>query len=97
MEFMQVFNDILMNLNQIKNLKEDFNKNGYLAICPLFDKDKITEINKEIDRYIKICVPKMPEHQVYYEDKSDPGSLDDTSLLPSLVVILSFSPSTTIS
>ncbi len=64
-----------MNLNQINNLKNDFKKNGYLAICPLFDKDKITEINKEIDRYIKVCVPKMPQHQVYYEDKSDPSSL----------------------
>ena len=28
-------------------------------------------INKEVDRYIKECVPKMKEGEVYYVDKTN--------------------------
>ena len=66
---------IFSNSNYINELKESFNKNGFLCISPLFSKDEIKEINTEVNRYIKECVTKMPSHQVYYEKKSDPLSL----------------------
>jgi len=53
----------------------EFNRDGYVAAKPLFGADKMSEINSEIARYIRDVVPKMPETQVYYEDKNDKSSL----------------------
>ena len=53
----------------------DFKRDGYVAISPLFDKNKITEINGELSRFINDVVPGMPATQVYYEDKNDKKSL----------------------
>lgn len=51
-------------------LKQDFDRDGYIAIRPLFDATQMAEINRELDRYLKDVVPKMSPTEVYYEDKS---------------------------
>ncbi|WDR02605.1 phytanoyl-CoA dioxygenase family protein [Devosia algicola] len=55
--------------------KADFDRDGYITRQPLFDATKMTEISSELDRYIAQCVPKMPDTEVYFEDRSDRSSL----------------------
>lgn len=52
-------------------LKQDFDRDGYIAFRPLFDADRMAEINRELDRFLVECVPKMSETEVYYEDKAN--------------------------
>ena len=51
-------------------LKQDFDRDGFIAIRPLFDAAQMAEINRELDRYLRDVVPKMSPTEVYYEDKS---------------------------
>ncbi len=57
------------------NYQKDFERDGYIAIKPLFDADKIAEINSELARFIKTVVPTMPDSHVYYEDINNKSSL----------------------
>ncbi|MEM7443239.1 MAG: phytanoyl-CoA dioxygenase family protein [Pseudomonadota bacterium] len=61
-----------INLHSIKG---EFDRDGYVAIRPLFDPDKMAEINRELERYIADIVPTMPDREVYYEDRSDRTTL----------------------
>lgn len=56
-------------------LKQDFDRDGYVAIRPLFDTERIAELNRELDRFIAECVPNMPATDVFYEDKADKKTL----------------------
>jgi hypothetical protein len=56
-------------------LRTRFERDGYVAICPLFDGGMILELRTEVARYIRDVVPTMPDARVYYEDKSDQSSL----------------------
>ena len=58
-----------------KNLKQKFDEDGYLAIYSFFEDNKIEEIKNEIDRYISEIVPSLPNHHVFYEDKSDKSTI----------------------
>ncbi len=60
---------------KLDGMKQEFDRNGYVAVLPLFDADKMAEINRELDRYIEECVPGMPSAEVYYEDKNDLSTL----------------------
>ncbi|NOZ33507.1 MAG: phytanoyl-CoA dioxygenase family protein [Alphaproteobacteria bacterium] len=55
--------------------RKDFDRDGYIAIQPLFDAEKMKEINAELDRFIGECVPRMSRAEVYYEDINDPDSI----------------------
>jgi phytanoyl-CoA hydroxylase len=52
-------------------LKAGFDRDGFIAIRPLFDAARMAEINRELDRYLSECVPQMAPTEVYYEDKAD--------------------------
>lgn len=67
--------NIQINIPSNTQLLNDFKRDGYVAAKPLFDTDQMAELNVEIARYIRDVVPKMPETQVYYEDKNDKSSL----------------------
>ena len=62
-------------------LKQDFDRDGYIAVRPLFNATKMAEINRELDRYLRDVVPKMKDTEVYYEDKSDRGSVKQMMFL----------------
>ena len=62
-------------------LKQDFDRDGYIAIRPFFDAARMAEINRELDRYLRDCVPKMSETEVYYEDKSDRSTVKQMMFL----------------
>lgn len=55
--------------------RDEFLRDGYVAVCPLFDIEIMKEINKNVERYIQNVVPTMPVSRVYYEDPTDKDSL----------------------
>jgi len=57
------------------SLKSDFDRDGFIAIKPLFDASKMAEINREFDRYVESCVPGMKDTEVFYEEKGAKGTL----------------------
>jgi len=57
------------------SLKQDFDRDGYIAIRPLFDAAKMAEINREFDRYLVEALPNMGDAEAFYEDKADRTSL----------------------
>ena len=59
------------NIPDLSDLKKIYDENGYNHIPELFSKSDMELINKEFDRYIKDCVPKMKEGEVYYVDKTN--------------------------
>ena len=59
----------------LAEIRTDFDRDGYVAIRPLFDTATMAEINRELERYIADIVPKMPDSEVYYEDRNDRSTL----------------------
>lgn len=57
------------------DLKQSFNKDGYIAIEGFLDKDEMTELIRATDRLVNEIVPSIPESEVYYEDKENPDTL----------------------
>ena len=58
-----------------KKIKQKFDRDGYVPIYSFFDKNKIQEIKNELDRYISTIAPTLPNHHVFYEDKSDKSTI----------------------
>ena len=63
------------NTPELSDLKKIYDENGYNHIPELFSKSDMELINNEFDRYIKDCVPKMKEGEVYYVDKENKDTL----------------------
>jgi phytanoyl-CoA hydroxylase len=59
----------------LTSLKSDFDRDGFIAIKPLFDASKMAEINRQFDRYVESCVPEMKDTEVFYEEKGAKGTL----------------------
>jgi len=59
----------------LKKFKSDYDRDGFVAVSPLFDGAKTAEINREFDRYVREIVPRMKREEVYYEDVDDRTSL----------------------
>ena len=57
------------------DVKDIFDRDGYLTVEPLFDFAKMTEINIELDRFIADRVQSMGKNEVYYEDINDRASI----------------------
>ncbi|MGI9417712.1 MAG: phytanoyl-CoA dioxygenase family protein [Geminicoccaceae bacterium] len=70
-----------MSVMTSDSLRADFARDGYVAVRPLFDGDKIRELKTEVARYIRDVVPTMPDARVYYEDKNDLSSLKQVQKL----------------
>lgn len=54
----------------LAKIRTEFDRDGYVAIRPLFDAATMAEINRELERYIADIVPTMPDSEVYYEDRN---------------------------
>ena len=63
-------NNINYNLETIQKFKED----GYLVKNEMFDSEELKEIKNQLELYIDEVVPKMPENQVYYDQKNQKES-----------------------
>ena len=76
------------NIPDLSDLKKIYDENGYNHIPELFSKSDMELINKEFDRYIKDCVPKMKEGEVYYVDKTNKDTLTCWSLDKSFSIFI---------
>lgn len=56
-------------------LREAFDRDGFVAVDPLFDGESMAAINDEVDRILRDVVPTMPAKRVYLEDKGDRTSV----------------------
>lgn len=61
-----------MNSIELKNF---YNKYGYIAIEQFLDREEMKELEKNINRFIKEVIPILPESEVYYEDKKKAETL----------------------
>ena len=61
------------NIPNMIDLKTSYDEDGYNHIPELFSFADMEIINKEFNRYVKECVPKMKDQEVYYVDKSNKG------------------------
>lgn len=59
----------------LDSLADDFDRDGYVALRPLFDAAKLAEISAELDRYIAEVMPTMPVEEVYFENREDRSTL----------------------
>ena len=64
-------NNINSNLETIQKFKED----GYFVKNEMFDSEELKEIKDQLELYIDEVVPKMPENQIYYDQKNQKESL----------------------
>lgn len=62
-------------------LKRDYDRDGFIAIRPLFDAARMAELNDALDRYIRDCVPKMKDTEVFYEEKGNRATLKQMMML----------------
>ena len=58
-------------------LLQDFGRDGYVCVNPLYGTAEMDALNREIARF----VPTMPDSQVYYEDKADKSSLKQLQMM----------------
>ena len=63
------------NIPNMIDLKKLYDEVGYNHIPELFSSSDMEIINKEFNRYVKECVPKMKDQEVYYVDKSNKDTL----------------------
>ena len=54
---------------------EKFKDDGYLSLHPLYEANQLTELNDQVERFIRDVVPTMPQEQVYFEDKANRSTL----------------------
>lgn len=59
----------------LDSLADDFDRDGYVALRPLFDAANMAEISAELDRYIAEVMPTMPVEEVYFENREDRSTL----------------------
>ena len=63
------------NIHNLEDIKKSYDQDGYNHIPALFSKADMEVINKEFNRYIKDCVPRMKDQEVYYVDKTNKDTL----------------------
>ncbi len=56
-------------------LKQDFERDGYVAIKGFLDEQQSLELISQTKRFVKEVVPSIPVEEVYYEDKTDKSTL----------------------
>jgi phytanoyl-CoA hydroxylase len=64
-----------MNAEQYKQIKMDFERDGYVFIPGFLSTDEVTAVKWELERFIAEIVPGMPVNHVMYEDKADASTL----------------------
>ena len=63
------------NINSNSEMIQKFKDDGYLVYNEIFDSDELKEIKDHVELYIDEVAPKMPENQVYYDQKNQKESL----------------------
>ncbi|UCH25983.1 MAG: phytanoyl-CoA dioxygenase family protein [Trueperaceae bacterium] len=58
-----------------EQLREDFNRDGYVALRGFLSDAEVAEVHQNLERLIAEVLPTLPRAQVFFEDKDDPGTL----------------------
>ena len=56
-------------------LKEEFDRDGFVLVEGYLSSGEATEINKHIQRFIDEVLPAAPDTTAFYEDRDDPASI----------------------
>ncbi len=56
-------------------IKEDFDRDGYVLMKDFLSAAEATGINDQIQRFIDEVLPHAPDTTAFYEDKNDPASI----------------------
>jgi len=56
-------------------LKRAFDADGFVRLRSFLSSEQVAEVNARLNRFIAEVVPSLPDHQVFYEDKSRPETL----------------------
>ncbi len=65
-----------MDADKLKELKSDFERDGYVFLPGFFSAGQIAEVNLKLQEFINEVVPGMPVNHVVYEDKENPETLN---------------------
>lgn len=63
------------------SMKDDFDRDGFVAVDPLFNASEMAEINSEVARFLVEGVPQMPPERVYLEERNDRNSIKQLLML----------------
>jgi phytanoyl-CoA hydroxylase len=61
-----------MNPNEIKKF---YDEKGYVAINGFLSEDRVEELIKQTERFIRDVIPRIPAEEVYYEHREEMSSL----------------------
>ena len=64
-----------MNHSNPPQVRESFERDGYVQIPAFLDSSIITQVDQQLQRFIRNTVPTMPSEQVFYEIKGEPSTL----------------------
>jgi phytanoyl-CoA hydroxylase len=64
-----------MQKNSEQNIREDFERDGYVFLPGFLSRDEVALINKKLTALIQGTVSKMHPEHVFYEDKKDESTL----------------------
>ncbi len=57
------------------NLKLDFDRDGFVIVPGFLPADELQDLQQNLSRYIRDVVPKLPDSDAFYEDRSRPETL----------------------
>lgn len=60
---------------QARQLKEDFDRDGFVAVRGFLDSQALEDLLQNLQRYIQEKVPHLPRADVFYEDKGNQTTL----------------------
>lgn len=57
------------------NLQTQFQRDGFVVIRQLLPPDELAQLRENLDRYIRDVVPRLPDKDAFYDDRSRPETL----------------------
>lgn len=56
-------------------LKATFDRDGFVVVRGFLPQDELAEVRENLDRYIRDVVPRLPDGDAFYDDRSRPETL----------------------
>ncbi|NOX98945.1 MAG: hypothetical protein GXP30_04295 [Verrucomicrobia bacterium] len=55
--------------------KQDYDQHGYTIVREFLNQSELSELQENLDRYIREIVPTLPDADAFYEDRDRPETL----------------------
>ncbi len=65
----------MIQKEKVPILLKSFNKDGFIAFPKFLPENVLTELVKNLERFVHEIVPRLEDQQVFYEDRQVPSSL----------------------